>query len=206
MKITELTIDARNPYPATDPEIKDLVNSIKEFPEMMKYRPIIYDPKTMTPIAGNKRLRALQLLKFEEIPEGWAISAEDLTEAQKKRFKIADNINFGSWDLDIVMEDYNEEDAKSWGIDIPDQKKNPRTFQEKFNGITDEDAKMPIVPNFMEDYNAFIIVTKNEVDEIFVRNLFKITEPTHDNETGLSKRKTNVISVEMIKEALKWTE
>jgi hypothetical protein len=204
MKVKELKIDTRNPYPATDPEIKDLVNSIKEFPEMMKYRPIIYDPKTMTPIAGNKRLRALQILKYDEIPEGWAISASDLTDAQKKRFKIADNVNHGAWDLDIVLEDYSEDEAKSWGIEIPKSKKKNATFQEKFNGITDDDAKMPIVPDFMEDYNAFIIVTKNEIDEIFIRNLFKIAEPTHDNQHGLSKRLTNVITVEMIKEALKW--
>lgn len=122
MKLSKLKTDSRNPFPAKTKEMKELINSIKEFPEMMKLRPIVYDPKTMVIIGGNKRFKALKKIGYKDIPDCWVVSANDLTEDQKKRFKIADNVSHGVWDLNILLEDYNPEDLSDWGLIIEEEK------------------------------------------------------------------------------------
>jgi len=77
-----------------------------------------------------------------------------------------------------------------------------KDFKKEFDKIKDEDAEYPIVQEFMENYNCFVIVTKNDIDETFVRNIFGIDEVVFKNNKGLSNRLTNVISIEMLKRAL----
>ncbi len=58
---------------------------------------------------------------------------------------------------------------------------------------------MPIVPEFFENHEAFIIVAHNEIDANFVRDIFdlnKISKSKHDDGKRL---KSNVIDVEKLK-------
>jgi site-specific DNA-methyltransferase (adenine-specific) len=70
-------------------------------------------------LGGNMRLRALQELGFNDIDEAWVKRSSDLTEEEKKRFIIADNVAFGEWDWDTLANDWDGEDLESWGLDIP---------------------------------------------------------------------------------------
>ena len=137
--------------------------------------------------------------------------ADDWTEKQRAQFVIKDNVNFGDWDFDMLANEWEENLLIDWGIDIPInleeiEKYNgtDKEVEEDFNKIKDSDATNPIVPEFMENYNCFVIVTKNEIDETFIRNLFKLTAGQFSNNKGLSERASNVISVEKIKEL--WQE
>ena len=85
---------------------------------MMKLRPLVYDPKTMIVLGGNKRLLAIQNLGLKEIPDEWVKSADELTEDEKKRFIIADNVGFGEWDWEILESDYEQDELEEWGVDI----------------------------------------------------------------------------------------
>jgi len=117
MKLSELKINPDNPQIFDD--LSKLENSIKDFPKMMSLRKIVYDPKTMMVLGGNKRLICLQNLKYKEIPDEWVISADELTEDEKKRFVIADNVGFGEWDWDILANDWNQDELIEWGLDLP---------------------------------------------------------------------------------------
>ena len=70
MKLSELKINPDNPRIIKDDRYKKLVKSVSEFPKMMKLRPIIIDGSNMV-LGGNMRLKALQELKFKEIPDDW---------------------------------------------------------------------------------------------------------------------------------------
>jgi len=71
MKLSELKINPSNPQKFDD--LSKLENSIKEFPKMMSLRPLVYDPKNMQVLGGNKRLICLQNLGFKEIPDNWVM-------------------------------------------------------------------------------------------------------------------------------------
>ena len=118
MKISELKINPSNPQKYTDEAIEILAKSITDFPKMMALRFIIYDPKTMFILGGNKRFLALQKLGYKEIPNEWIKSAEDLTEDEKKRLVVQDNIQAGDWDFEMLSEDYEQEELMEWGLEF----------------------------------------------------------------------------------------
>jgi ParB-like chromosome segregation protein Spo0J len=119
MKISEIHINPENPRIIKDENFKSLVNSIREFPKMMKLRPIVIDNEKMV-LGGDKRYKALKELKYKDIPDDWVKYADDLTEEEKKRFIILDNLNSGSWDWDMLANEWNEELLADWGLEIPD--------------------------------------------------------------------------------------
>ena len=120
MKVKDLKINPNNPQRFDD--LSKLENSIRDFPKMMKLRPLVYDPKTMIVLGGNKRLLAIQNLGLKEIPDEWVRPADELTEEEKKRFIIADNVGFGEWDWEILESDYEQEDLEEWGLDPFEEK------------------------------------------------------------------------------------
>lgn len=119
LKLSQLKLNSSNPRFIKDERFKKLVKSIQEFPKMMELRPIIYDPSNFEILGGNMRFRALKELGYKEIPKEWVKSADELTDEEKKRFIIEDNIGFGEWDYDILANDWNEEELKDWGLDLP---------------------------------------------------------------------------------------
>ena len=116
MKLSKLKINPNNPQKFND--LSKLENSIKEFPKMMQLRPLVYDPETMQVLGGNKRLICLQNLGHKEIPDTWVMSANELTEEEKHRFIIADNVGFGQWDWDILANEWDSAELNEWGLDV----------------------------------------------------------------------------------------
>jgi hypothetical protein len=85
---------------------------------MLSLRPIVIDENNVV-LGGNMRLRALQELGFNDIDEAWVKRSSDLTEEEKKRFIIADNVAFGEWDWDTLANDWDVVDLQDWGLEIP---------------------------------------------------------------------------------------
>lgn len=119
MRLDSLKINPENPRFIRDANFENLLKSVREFPEGLQVNPIVYDPETMFVLAGNMRLKALQELGYNEIPDNWTLSASMLNEEQKKRFIIVDNIGFGEWDYQMLNEDWNTDELKDWGLILP---------------------------------------------------------------------------------------
>ena len=115
MKLSRLKINPNNPQIFDD--LSKLKESVKDFPKMLKYRPLVAD-RDGTMQGGNKRLICLQELGFKEIPNEWVMFIDDMTPEEIKRFVIADNVGFGSWDWEKLETDYCIEDLTDWGIEI----------------------------------------------------------------------------------------
>ena len=115
--ISEIKPNANNPRIIKNDKYKKLLKSIKEFPEMLKLRPIVIDELGQV-LGGNMRFKACKEAGLTQVP---TIMANQLTEEQKKEFIIKDNANFGDWDWDILVEnsDWNLKDIADWGIDVP---------------------------------------------------------------------------------------
>ena len=134
MKLSKLKLNPTNPRIIKDDKFKKLVQSLKDFPEMMEKRPIVcvtdVDGK-MFPIGGNMRLKALRELGMKEIPDEWVVLADDWTEEQRKEFTIKDNVGFGEWnfkDLQDGWEGISIGDLNKWGIDVEiEEKENKKS-------------------------------------------------------------------------------
>lgn len=111
--IEKIKENPRNPRKINKEAYEKLVNSIKEFPEMLELRPLVVDNE-MIVLGGNMRLKALKELKYTEVP---VIRADKLTEEQKKRFVVVDNLPFGEWDYDLLGADYGIGELENWGFD-----------------------------------------------------------------------------------------
>ena len=118
MDIKELKINPKNPRKFDKATIDKMVKSITEFPKMLSLRPIVIDDDG-TVLGGNLRLKALHAAGFEEIPDDWVRKASELTEEEKKRFIIADNVQFGEWDYDELTSEWDAGQLADWGLELP---------------------------------------------------------------------------------------
>lgn len=118
MRLSEIHCNPKNPRLIKDERFKKLCQSIKEFPKMMALRPIIVDSEGLI-LGGNMRFKALKELGYKEVPDEWVKRDSELTEAEKQRFIIADNVGFGEYDWDILANEWEKDDLIEWGLDIP---------------------------------------------------------------------------------------
>ena len=114
IKINEIKNNPKNPRLIKDDKFYKLVESINEFPEMLEIRPIVVDDNMMV-IGGNMRYKACKESGFKEVP---VIKASNLNEDQIKEFVIKDNTSSGSWDWDLLANEYNEATLNDWGLDV----------------------------------------------------------------------------------------
>jgi hypothetical protein len=114
VKINKVKANETNPRLIKDSKFKKLVTSIKEFPEMLKLRPIVVN-KDMVVLGGNMRLKACKEAGLKEV---YILKADDLTEEQQKEFIVKDNVGFGEWDWDILANQWDNVQLKDWGMDV----------------------------------------------------------------------------------------
>ena len=93
-KISKIKLNPNNPRLIKDDKYKKLVQSIKDFPEMLEIRPIVVN-NDMIVLGGNMRLKACKEAGLKEVP---IVRANELTEDQQREFIIKDNGSFGDWD------------------------------------------------------------------------------------------------------------
>lgn len=104
---------AKNSRTHSDEQVEQLVNSIREFGFT---NPVLIDEKNEL-IAGHGRLAAAEILEMDKVP---AIRLSNLSEKQKKAYRIADNklaLNAG-WDMQLLVEEVKELMDDDFDIDL----------------------------------------------------------------------------------------
>ena len=130
VKISEVKVNPNNPRLIKDDKFKKLVNSIKEFPEMLDIRPIVVN-QDMIILGGNMRYKACVEAGIKEVP----VIITDLSEEQQKEFLIKDNVSGGEWDWDMLANEWNLDDITKWGLSLPNWADGLDV-----NNMTDEDV------------------------------------------------------------------
>ena len=119
VKISAIKANSKNPRQIKDDKFKKLVQSIRDFPDMLNKRPLIcftdVDKKYVV-LGGNMRLKAAQEVGLKEMP---IILADDWTQEQKDEFLIKDNVGFGEWDWDQLANEWDVVKLDEWGLDVP---------------------------------------------------------------------------------------
>jgi ParB-like chromosome segregation protein Spo0J len=124
--INSIKANPNNPRIIKDDKFNKLVKSIAEFPKMLQLRPIVVDANNIV-LGGNMRLKACKEAGLKEV---YIIEAKNLTDSEQQQFIIKDNVGFGEWDWDALANEWDADNLKDWGLDVP-----------KYNDVNFEDIK-----------------------------------------------------------------
>jgi len=112
--IKKVKANKANPRIIRDDKFRKLVRSIKEFPEMLRVRPIVVNGDMET-LGGNMRLKACLEAGLKEVP---VVVVEEWDEQRQKEFVIKDNLGYGEWDWDLLANEWDTEKLEEWGMDV----------------------------------------------------------------------------------------
>ena len=184
ISIQKIRENIDNPRVIKDYKFKKLVNSLKNFPQMLEKRPIVVDENYMV-LGGNMRLKACREAGLEKV---WIDIAKDWTDEQKKEFIVKDNLSYGEWDWEILANEYDVMKLDQYGLDL-----NPAIFAqeedtESIKGATDDNFNDYTIyfrnEEELEIWYAFLKKLKNkfiEQENISERILRYIAEVYEDN-------------------------
>lgn len=114
VNIKEVKNNPNNPRLIKDDKFKKLVQSIKNFPEMLNIRPIVVN-EHMIILGGNMRYKACLEAGLKEVP---IIKVDSLSAEKQREFIIKDNVSGGEWDWDMLANEWESEELEEWGIDV----------------------------------------------------------------------------------------
>ncbi len=115
LRITYESTDALTPY-ANNPRFNDAaVDAVASSIEKFGFKVPIIITAEKEIVAGHTRLKAAKQLGLEKVP---CIIADDLTDAQIKAFRLADNKvgEFADWDIEMLEKELL--DIKDIDIDL----------------------------------------------------------------------------------------
>ena len=167
-KLKSLKKTRKNPRKISKAQKLRLEKSLEEFPEMLKVSSIVVDEDNEV-LIGNQRVQALIDIGKEEL-EVMVVSG--FTEEQKSELMLKDNSHYGEFDMDVLFDAYNESDIINAGLSY---KPIDEVVEDSFF-VSNDEAKMPIVPEFDEKHDCVVIVSDNETDTSFILNFLGITK------------------------------
>jgi len=179
VKISEVKSNPNNPRLIKDDKFKKLVQSIKDFPQMLDIRPIVVNAD-MIVLGGNMRLKACKEAGLKEVP---IIIADNLTEDQQKEFIIKDNTSGGEWDWSILANEWDAEQLDAWGLDLVGFDLNADEYGEGFNLADGDKAPFQQMTFTLADEQAVQI--KNAIIDIKATDEYKYCETLgNENSNG----------------------
>ena len=122
MLVSQIKPNPNNPRLIKDDKFKKLVQSIKDFPDMLNKRPIVVN-KDMIVLGGNMRLKACIEAGMKDVP----VIVADWSEEQQREFIIKDNVSGGEWDWDVLANEWDVDQLTEWGLDVPDISEQSKT-------------------------------------------------------------------------------
>lgn len=144
-----------NPREWSKAEIERLKKSIRQTPELMEARGIIVYPHKGEYIilGGNMRYTALSEMKVEQapcivLPEGMALE-------KLKEIVIKDNGSFGSWDYDLLANEWDELPLTDWGVPAWSVEEEATDYEAKMKELR-ERLEAGEIREEDEEYQAFL--------------------------------------------------
>ena len=178
-KISEIKLNPNNPRLIKDDNFKKLVQSIKDFPEMLNIRPIVVN-KDMIILGGNMRFKACKEAGLKEIP---VIIADTLTEEQEREFLIKDNTSGGEWDFEMLANEWDKEQLEGWGLDVGGFDVDSDEYGEEFKLPEGDKAPFQQMTFTLADEQAIQI--QNAIADIKLTDEYKYAETMgNDNSNG----------------------
>lgn len=143
--IGDISPNPFNPRKISEEKFQRLVKSIKDSPWMIKLRPIVTN-KDGVIIGGNQRYKACLEAGMDHV---WIICADKITDEQQRRFILRDNIDFGRYDLEILRQQYTQQELLDYGTEIQLLEIGKETLSQdipQLPPLSDDEAVEPNIP------------------------------------------------------------
>lgn len=150
--VSKIKENPNNPRFIRDKKFDELVQSMEEFPKMLKLSPIVIDEND-TALGGNMRLRGYRHLG---IKKAWVVRADDLDEDEKREFIIKHNLPYGEWAWDSIRSEWDVPVLEAWGLVVPSGETKTVSFEASttFNlkvRCKTEDAKQALAARLIDE-------------------------------------------------------
>jgi DNA modification methylase len=149
IKISKVKSNPNNPRLIKDDKFFKLVKSIKEFPEMLKLRPIVVNDDLIV-LGGNMRLKACKDAGLKE---------------------------FGEWDWDLIANEWDAEQLDDWGLDMPVDFNVVEEEAEEDNYVEPDDLKVDVVLGDLIEIGNHRLLCGDSTDADQVAKLMNGAEP-----------------------------
>ena len=176
INIQEVKPNENNPRFIKDYKFKKLVKSIKEFPEMLKLRPIVVNTD-MVVLGGNMRLKACKEAGLKEV---WVLKADDLTEQQQREFIVKDNVGFGEWDWNVLGNEWNTQQLEDWGMDVLLSDDDIK----EINNPDNKDTENIFATELDRNSNYVVLKFETDIDWIQAKTVFGLQTETGRRANG----------------------
>ena len=167
-----------NPRQWTRGDLDKLIKSIEETPELLEARGLIvwpYGGKYII-LGGNMRFSALREMNAVDAP--CYVLPEDTPMEKLREIVIKDNGAFGSWDYDILANEWDDLPLSDWGLPawaVPTAAVDPESFFEEVDKINAE----KLAP---QDIKIEVLIPEEEADiEQEVREAVRAALSGYDN-------------------------
>ena len=137
-KISDLLPTENNPRTLNEKQHKDLKKSLSKF-DLAEIPAINTNNKIL---AGHQRLKVLFEINGDaEIDV--RVPNRELTEKESQEYLVRSNANTGSWDFDLLANEFDLEELNEWGLEVPDMEVEAEELEAKED---DFDAEPPVNP------------------------------------------------------------
>ena len=175
VKISKVKPNESNPRFIKDNKFKKLVKSIKDFPEMLKLRPIVVNSDLVV-LGGNMRLKACKEAGLKEV---YILKADDLTEEQQQEFIVKDNVGFGEWDWDTLANEWDVKKLEEWGLDG-----FPFEDVEELTNPNNIDTENIFATELDSESNYIVLKFEKDIDWIQAKSVFGLQTETGRRANG----------------------
>ena len=176
MKVEELIPYINNPR-NNENAVDKVASSITEFGFK---NPIVIDKNNIV-INGHTRLLASKKLGLKEVP---VIVADDLTEAQVKAFRIADNktSEYAEWNEELLKLELEQLEDMNFSMSDFDLNLEYGLFNEEVEKEENKEVEIEFTEELLEKHNYVVLYFDNEIDWIQAETLFDIKTVKAKNE------------------------
>ena len=169
IQISKIKLNPNNPRLIKDDKFIKLVQSIKDFPEMLNIRPIVVN-EDMIILGGNMRFKACKEAGLKEVP---IIKASGLSTEKQREFLIKDNVSGGEWDWGL-LEKWDSLELENWGLDLPIFEPEP-SLDELIGEDKNKPATMKITFESPEQLQKAEIDIQELLDRKYPKSYFSVS-------------------------------
>jgi hypothetical protein len=125
----------------------------------------------------NKRRHILMILGRGEEEIDVRVPNRALTKKERDEIIVSSNIHEGEWDRQVLESEFFSVDLEALGLDLaaipmPEDMAAHIHIGEDVEEVSEEEAaKFPIEARFSEKYDAFVIISDNEVDANYIQEV-----------------------------------
>ena len=146
-----------NPRIIKDESFDKLCTSLKNNPDYFEARPLVLSDRTgeLVIIGGNQRYEAAKKIGLTKVP---CHILNNLTEEREREIIIRDNVNNGEWDYELLANEWDVEELKSWDLELP-------IFDDD---VDDDKTKKDLSDNIIYTYKLEIeCLNEPELEKLF---------------------------------------